>query len=82
MFQQSSHSEIMTIIYLINHSTNKLFNEVCNQVITCLNNGTLRLPFPSPIRLGQHGRRVEFAAVVQRTDEKNKQGGEIGQHGQ
>ncbi len=25
-FQQSSHSEIMTIIYLINHSTNKLFN--------------------------------------------------------
>ncbi len=29
MFQQSSHSEIMTIIYLINHSTNKLFNEVC-----------------------------------------------------
>ncbi len=28
MFQQSSHSEIMTIIYLINHSTNKLFNEV------------------------------------------------------
>ncbi len=28
MFQQSSHSEIMTIIYLINPSTNKLFNEV------------------------------------------------------
>ncbi len=28
IFQQSQHSEIMTIIYLINHSTNKLFNEV------------------------------------------------------
>jgi hypothetical protein len=29
MFRQSSHSEIMAIIYLINHSTSKLFNEVC-----------------------------------------------------
>ena len=28
MFQQS-HSKIMTIIYLINHSTSKLFNQVC-----------------------------------------------------
>ncbi len=27
VFKQSEHDEIMTIIYLINHSTNKLFNE-------------------------------------------------------
>jgi hypothetical protein len=29
MFQQSQHSKMMTIIYLINHSTSKLFNQVC-----------------------------------------------------
>ncbi len=44
--------------------------------------GASSLSFSSAIRLGQHGRRIELATVVQRTDEKNKQGGEIGQHGQ
>ena len=37
MFYQSEHSKIVTIIYLINHSTSKLFNEVCiqcNQITT------------------------------------------------
>ncbi len=32
IFQQSSHSEIMTIIFLINHSTSKLFNYLTRSV--------------------------------------------------
>jgi hypothetical protein len=28
MFRQSSNTEVITIIYLINQSTNKLFNEI------------------------------------------------------
>ena len=36
MSQQSLHTELMTIIYLINQSTNKLFNEICNSIFAFL----------------------------------------------
>ena len=44
MFQQSQHSEIMTIIYLINHSASKLFNQVWNQNQPLIWIGWIQIP--------------------------------------